>query len=70
MKNGLQNLLAYAYMCYTGKTRLDRVQNDIHQTLVLIGFITLIVLAILGGVALCFLIKPPEYYSTPLAVIV
>ena len=67
MRNGLQNLLAYCYMCYTGKTRLDRVQNDIHQTLVLIGFVTLMVLAILGFVALCFMIKPPEYYSTQLA---
>ena len=67
MRNGLQNFIAYCYMCYTGKARLDRVQNDIHQTLVLIGFVTLIVLAILGLAALCFMIKPPEYYSTPLA---
>lgn len=67
MKNGLQNFLAYVYMCYTGKARLDRVQHDIHRTLVLVGFVTLIVLAFLGLVALCFLIKPPEYYSTPLA---
>ena len=67
MRNGLQNFLAYCYMCYTGKARLDRVQNDIHRTLVLVGFVTLIVLAFLGLVALCFLIKPPEFYSTPLA---
>ena len=70
MKNGLQNFLAYCYMCYTGKTRLDKTQNDIHDTLVIIGFVTLCVLAFIGFVALCFLIKPPEYYSTPLAVIV
>jgi len=67
MKNGLQNFLAYCYMCYSGKARLDRVQHDIHRTLVLVGFVTLLVLAFLGLVALCFLIKPPEYYSTPLA---
>ena len=67
MKNELQNFIAYCYMCYTGKPRLDKVQNDIHQTLVLIGFVTLIVLAILGFVALCFMIKPPEFYSTQLA---
>ena len=67
MKNGLQNLVAYAYMCYTGKARLDRVQHDIHRTLVLVGFVTLIVLAVIGFVALCFMIKPPEYYSTHLA---
>ena len=67
MRNGLQNFLAYCYMCYSGKARLDRVQNDIHRTLVLVGFVTLIVLAFLGLVALCFLIKPPEFYSTPLA---
>ena len=67
MKNGLQNLIAYAYMCYTGKARLDRVQHDIHRTLVLVGFVTLIVLAVIGFVALCFMIKPPEYYSTHLA---
>ena len=67
MRNGLQNFLAYCYMTYTGKARLDRVQNDIHQTLVLIGFVTLVVLAILGFVALCFMIKSPEYYSTQLA---
>ena len=67
MKNGLQNLVAYAYMCYTGKARLDRVHHDIHRTLVLVGFVTLIVLAVIGFVALCFMIKPPEYYSTHLA---
>lgn len=67
MRNGLQNFIAYCYMCYTGKARLDRVQSDIHRTLVLIGFVTLLVLAFLGLVALCFLIKPPEYYSTQLA---
>ena len=67
MINGLQNFIAYCYMCYTGKARLDRVQNDIHQTLVLIGFVTLVALAILGFVALCFMIKPPEYYSQTLA---
>ena len=67
MKNGLQNLAAYAYMCYTGKSRLDRVQHDIHRTLVLVGFVTLIVLAIIGFVALCFMVKQPEFYSTPLA---
>jgi len=67
MRNGLQNFIAYCYMCYTGKARLDRVQHDIHRTLVLVGFVTLLVLAFLGLVALCFLIKPPEYYSTQLA---
>ena len=67
MRNGLQNFIAYCYMCYTGKTRLDRVQNDIHRTLVLVGFVTLMVLAVLGFVALCFMIKPQEYYSAPLA---
>jgi len=67
MRNGLQNFIAYCYMCYTGKARLDRVQHDIHRTLVLVGFVTLLVLAFLGLVALCFLIKPPEYYSQTLA---
>ena len=67
MRNGLQNFIAYCYMCYTGKARLDRVQTDIHRTLVLVGFVTLLVLAFLGLVALCFLIKPPEYYSPTLA---
>ena len=67
MRNGLQNFIAYCYMCYSGKARLDRVQSDIHRTLVLIGFVTLIVLAIIGFVALCFMIKPAEFYSTPLA---
>ena len=67
MRNGLQNFIAYCYMCYTGKARLDRVQTDIHRTLVLIGFVTLIVLAFIGLVALCCIINPQEYYSTPLA---
>ena len=67
MRNGLQNFIAYCYMCSSGKARLDRVQTDIHRTLVLVGFVTLLVLAFLGLVALCFLIKPPEYYSTQLA---
>ena len=67
MRNGLQNFIAYCYMCYTGKARLDRVQTDIHRTLVLIGFVTLLVLAFLGLVALCFIIQPPSYFSTELA---
>ena len=67
MRNGLQNFIAYCYMCYTGMARLDRVQTDIHRALVLVGFVTLLVLAVIGLVALCIMIKPPEYYSTQLA---
>ena len=67
MKNGLQNFLAYAYMCYTGKARLDRVQTDIHRTLVLIGFLTLIILAAIGFIAILFWITPQSIYSTHLA---
>ena len=67
MKNGLQNFLAYCYMCYSGKARLDRVQHDIHRTLVLIGFLTLILLAAIGFIAILFWITPQSIYSTHLA---
>jgi len=67
MINGLQNLVAYCYMCYSGKARLDRVQTDIHQTLVLIGFLTLILLAAIGFIAILFWITPQSIYSTHLA---
>lgn len=67
MNTALYNLLVYICLIFKGSPRLDKTQNDIHDTLVIIGFVTLCVLAIIGFVALCFLIKPPEYYSTPLA---
>lgn len=67
MINGLQNFMAYCYMCYTGKARLDKKKNDIHDKLIIIGFVMLFILGILIGCAICFLIKPPEYYSTQLA---
>ena len=67
MKNELQNLLAYCYMTYTGKARLDKKQTDIHRTLVLIGFITLIILAAIGFIAILFWITPQSIYSTHLA---
>jgi len=67
MKNGLQNFLAYCYMCYTGKARLDKTQNDIHDKLILVGFVLLFILGIIIGCAICFLIQPPSYFSTELA---
>jgi len=67
MRNGLQNFIAYCYMCYTGKARLDKKQTDIHQTLVLIGFLTLIILAAIGFIAILFWITPQSIYSTHLA---
>ena len=67
MNTALYNLLVYICLIFKGSPRLDKTQNDIHDTLVIICFVTLCVLAIIGFVALCFLIKPPEFYSTPLA---
>lgn len=67
MNTTLYNFICYCYMIYKGNKRLDKAQNEIRQTLILIGFACLIVLAFIGFVALCFVIKPPEYYSTPLA---
>lgn len=54
----LQNFIAYCYMCYTGKSRLDRAQNNIHNTLRVMGFIILLILAMIGFLAVCFIIKP------------
>lgn len=67
MNPALYNLLVYICLLFKGTPRLDKKQNDIHDTLVIIGFVTLCVLAFIGFVALCFMIKPPEYYSTTLA---
>ena len=63
----LYNILVYICLLFNGGQRLDKTKNDIHDTLVIIGFVTLCVLAFIGFVALCFMIKPPEYYSTQLA---
>ena len=67
MNTTLYNLLVYICLLFKGTPRLDKKQNDIHDKLILIGFVMLFILGILIGCAICFLIKPPEYYSTPLA---
>lgn len=67
MNSALYNLIVYIMISLQGTRRLDKKQNDIHDKLVLVGFIALFILAIIGFVAICFLIKPPEYYSTTLA---
>ena len=67
MNTALYNLIVYFCLLVRGTPRLDKKQNDIHDKLMLIAFITIFALAIIGFVALCFLIKPPEYWSTELA---
>lgn len=67
MNRNLYNFICYCHMVWKGDKRLDKVQNEIRQKLILIGFACLVVLAFIGLVALCFVIKQPEYYSTPLA---
>ena len=67
MNPTIYNIIVYILLLFHGPARLDKKQNDIHDKLVLVGFIALFILAIIGFVAICFLIKPPEYYSTTLA---
>ena len=67
MNPALYNLIVYIMISLQGTPRLDKKQNDIHDKLVFVGFVMLFILGILIGCAICFLIKPPEYYSTTLA---
>ena len=67
MNTALYNLLVYICLLFKGTPRLDKTQNDIHDQLILIGFVMLFILGIIIGCVICFYIKPPEYYSTPLA---
>lgn len=67
MNPAIYNIIVYILLLFQGTARLDKKQNDIHDKLVFVGFIALFILAIIGFVAICFLIKPPEYYSTTLA---
>ena len=67
MNHALYNLIVYIMISLQGTPRLDKQKNDIHDKLVLVGFIALFILGILIGCAICFYIKPPEYYSTQLA---
>lgn len=67
MNTALYNLLVYICLLFKGTPRLDKKQNDIHDKLILIGFVLLFILGILIGCAICFIIQPPEYYSTQLA---
>ena len=67
MNPALYNLIVYILLTIKGTPRLDKKQNDIHDKLILIGFVLLFILGILIGCAICFYIKPPEYYSTTLA---
>lgn len=67
MNSALYNLIVYIMISLHGTPRLDKKQNDIHDKLVFVGFVMLFILGILIGCAICFYIKPPEYYSTTLA---
>lgn len=67
MNSALYNLIVYIMISLQGTPRLDKKQNDIHDKLVFVGFVMLFILGILIGCAICFYIKPPEYYSTTLA---
>lgn len=67
MNPAIYNLIVYILLFFRGPARLDKTQNDIHDRIVFVGFVMLFILGILIGCAICFLIKPPEYYSTTLA---
>ena len=67
MNSALYNLIVYIMISLQGTPRLDKKKNEIHDKLVFAGFILLFILLIILGCAICFLIKPPEYYSTTLA---
>ena len=67
MNPAIYNLIVYILLLFRGPARLDKTRNDIHDKLVFVGFVMLFILGILIGCAICFYIKPPEYYSTQLA---
>ena len=67
MNHALYNLIVYIMISLQGTPRLDKKQNDIHDKLVLVGFILLFILGILIGCAICFMLQPPSYYSAQLA---
>lgn len=67
MNPALYNLIVYILLTIKGTPRLDKKQNDIHDKIMFAGFILLFLLLIILGCAICFYIKPPEYYSTTLA---
>ena len=67
MNHALYNLLVYICLLFKGTPRLDKTQNDIHDQLILIGFVMLFILGIIIGCAICFMLQPPSYYSAQLA---
>ena len=67
MNHALYNLLVYICLLFKGTPRLDKTQNDIHDQIVLVGFVLLFVLVIIIGCAICFMLQPPSYYSAQLA---
>lgn len=67
MSSALYNLLVYICLLFKGTPRLDKTQNDIHDQIVLVGFVMLFVLGIIIGCAICFMLQPPSYYSAQLA---
>ena len=52
MNPALYNLIVYIMISLQGTPRLDKKQNDIHDKLVLVGFIMLFILGILIGCAM------------------
>ena len=69
MNPAIYNLLVYICLLFKPNptVRLNKQQNDIHDKLRVVVFIILFALAILGLLAFCFWIKPPEVWSMDLA---
>lgn len=64
MKTILHNLIVALYLLWSGDKRLDKEAIIYKRRAILLIIMTLLIIMM---TIVCFLIKPTEFYSTPLA---
>lgn len=65
----IYNLLVFLCLFFKGERRLDSQYNQYKQITVMLCIIALCILVLILLCVLCFIIQPPSYYSTELAMI-
>lgn len=65
----IYNLLVFLCLFLKGERRLDSQYNQYKQITIMLCFIVLCILVLILLGVLCFIIQPPSYYSTELAMI-
>ena len=69
MNTVLYNLIVFLCLFFKGERRLDSQYNKYKQITIMLCIMVLCILVLIILGVLCFIIQPPSYYSTELAMI-